>query len=145
MVGKVMELKDMILSTLEELDIDQDISKEKKQSFQSGVEELTKEIEVQEIDLGDDFKSKKKSQKQIQPQQKETKQDVKNIEKELTFADSLKGDDREFLMNLRERGLVLFEGFQSPKKQKIEAKLELTLNFLEYLLATVDEKLENIK
>ena len=51
-------------------------------------------------------------------------------------------EDR-FLHDLRERILVLFEGFQSPNNAKIEAKVDLTLNFLEHLLAKIDAKLEN--
>lgn len=50
-------------------------------------------------------------------------------------------EDR-FLHDLRERILVLFEGFQSPNNAKIEAKVDLTLNFLEHLLAKIDAKLE---
>ena len=51
---------------------------------------------------------------------------------------------KQFYMNLRERILVLFEGFQSPNNKNIEAKIDLTLNFLEYLLATIDEQLEQM-
>jgi len=50
--------------------------------------------------------------------------------------------EERFLKNVRERILVLFEGFQSPNNQHIEAKVDLTLNFLEYLLASLDERLE---
>ncbi|WP_456404422.1 CiaD-like domain-containing protein [Hydrogenimonas sp.] len=53
--------------------------------------------------------------------------------------------EREFLQNLRERILVLFEGFQSPNNKRVEAKIDLTLNFLEYLLATLDERIETLK
>ncbi len=52
--------------------------------------------------------------------------------------------DREFYKNLREKILVLFEGFQSPNNKNLEAKIDLTLNFLEYLLALLDERLEAI-
>ena len=51
---------------------------------------------------------------------------------------------KQFYVNLRERILVLFEGFQSPNNKNIEAKIDLTLNFLEYLLATIDEQLEQM-
>jgi len=53
-------------------------------------------------------------------------------------------EDR-FLHDLRERILVLFEGFQSPNNAKIEAKVDLTLNFLEHLLAKIDTKLDEKK
>ena len=51
-----------------------------------------------------------------------------------------------YLKSIRERMLVLFEGLQSPQNKNLEDKLELTLNFLEYTLATIDERLsESIK
>jgi len=54
-------------------------------------------------------------------------------------------EEQMFLENLRERILVLFEGFQSPNNKRVEAKIDLTLNFLEYLLATLDERIESLK
>jgi len=54
-------------------------------------------------------------------------------------------DEIRILDGIRERLLVLFEGFQSPNNVQIEAKVDLTLNFLEYLLATIDNRLETIK
>ena len=54
-------------------------------------------------------------------------------------------DDLKFFQNLRERILVLFEGFQSPNNTNIEAKVDLTLNFLEYLLATIDERIDKLE
>ena len=56
-------------------------------------------------------------------------------------ADSSEIMEDRFLHDLRERILVLFEGFQSPNNAKIEAKVDLTLNFLEHLLAKIDIKL----
>ena len=50
-----------------------------------------------------------------------------------------------FLNSLRERMLVLFEGFQAPNNTSLEAKIDLTLNFLEYVLSTVDERIDKIK
>jgi len=57
----------------------------------------------------------------------------------------LREDECRFLESVKERLLVLFEGFQSPNNTQIEAKVDLTLNFLEYLLATIDNRVENIK
>lgn len=51
----------------------------------------------------------------------------------------------EWLERVRERLLVLFEGLQAPNNAHLEAKIDLTLNFLEYLLATVDHRLDIIK
>jgi len=49
--------------------------------------------------------------------------------------------DKEFLKHIRERLLILFDGLQSPNTQNLDVKLDVTLNFLEYLLARIDEKL----
>ena len=53
-------------------------------------------------------------------------------------------DERRYLESVKERLLVLFEGFQSPNNTHIEAKVDLTLNFLEYLLATIDTRIDKI-
>ncbi|MGD9970337.1 MAG: hypothetical protein AB7S65_07755 [Sulfuricurvum sp.] len=58
---------------------------------------------------------------------------------------NIQTDEIRMLEGIRERLLVLFEGFQSPNNVRIEAKVDLTLNFLEYLLATIDNRLETIK
>ena len=50
-----------------------------------------------------------------------------------------------FLNSLRERLLVLFEGFQAPNNTSIEAKVDMTLNFLEYALATIDLRAEQLE
>jgi hypothetical protein len=50
--------------------------------------------------------------------------------------------DKEFLKHIKERILVLFEGLQSPNTENLDVKLDVTLNFLEYLLVKIDEKLK---
>ena len=47
-----------------------------------------------------------------------------------------------YLSSIKERLLVLFEGFQAPNNTNIEAKVDMTLNFLEYTLATIENRLE---
>lgn len=65
--------------------------------------------------------------------------------KELVSDNNQINDEKLFLKNLRERLLVLFEGFQSPNnKNKISSKIDLMVNFLEYLLALTDERLDKI-
>ncbi len=54
-------------------------------------------------------------------------------------------DEKAYLMSMRERLLVLFEGFQSPNNTNIEAKIDLTLNYLEYVLASIDSRLERLR
>ena len=82
----------------------------------------------------------------------DTKQSIDKVEvqpvgqesKEENNTCSTSEDERHFCESMRERILVLFEGFQSPNNKSIEAKVDLTLNFLEYLLAVIDERLESL-
>lgn len=76
--------------------------------------------------------------------------DLKNVilqtleeldEKEETTEANTNSIDKEFLVNLREKLLVLFEGLQSPNIVKLDKKLDLTLNFLEFTLAEIEKKL----
>ena len=101
-----MELKDVILSTLAEM------------------EDTTPEI--------------------MQDSQAKQNQKLKNTDtkKQKEFSQE---SELAYLNSIRERLLVLFEGFQAPNNVNIEAKIDLTLNFLEYVLATIDSRLENLK
>jgi hypothetical protein len=78
----------------------------------------------------------------IEKEQKTLQEIDKEVE-ELSSSDS--NEEQRYLENIRERLLVLFEGFQSPNNTQIEAKVDLTLNFLEYLLSTIDTRLDKIK
>lgn len=50
-----------------------------------------------------------------------------------------------FLKNLKERLEVLFEGLCEMPKDKLENRLDITLKFLEFALANVENRLSNIK
>jgi hypothetical protein len=114
-----MELKDMILSTLAELeDVSEEVV-EQKQTLQPFVEEV---------------KEKKEEPNEVE----------EIIEEETSTCKSVLEDEKHFCESMRERILVLFEGFQSPNNKSIEAKVDLTLNFLEYSLAVLDERLEKL-
>lgn len=47
-----------------------------------------------------------------------------------------------FLKNIKERILVLFEGLKATKKENLEDRLDLTINFLEFLLANIEDRLK---
>ncbi len=106
-----MELKDVILSTLAEMEDTPPAAnsptfeiKEKKVF----TKEIKKEIEIQDPQV-----------------------EISTTESELLYLNSI-----------RERLLVLFEGFQAPNNTNIEAKVDMTLNFLEYTLATISDRVE---
>ena len=105
-----MELKDVVLSTLAELEevvppIDE------QESTNNIVKPRAPEVAVSQIESSDH-----------------------HIESELLY-----------LKSIRERLLVLFEGFQAPNNSNLEAKIDMTLNFLEYTLATIDNRVEKLE
>lgn len=112
-----MELEDAILSTLKEIE-----EKGKSQLLQPKKQPF-------------EVKEKKGIKASAQ------KQDENEISSKQSFA----GAEEAFLLSTRERLLVLFEGFQAPNNTNIEAKIDLTLNFLEYMLASIDNRIETIK
>ncbi|GHV03607.1 hypothetical protein AGMMS50229_03150 [Campylobacterota bacterium] len=61
-----------------------------------------------------------------------------------TAAIAPSGAELKFLNDLRERILVLFEGFLSPNNRAIESKVDLTLNFCEYTLALIEDRIQTL-
>ncbi|MEA2098694.1 MAG: hypothetical protein U9P72_01035 [Campylobacterota bacterium] len=109
-----MELKDVILSTLAEME-DPPTHQEPKIS---------------------EAKAKKVEEKV------EEKIISKDLENEIVVDDSKIDSELIYLNSIKERLLVLFEGFQAPNNSNIEAKVDMTLNYLEYVLATISNRIE---
>lgn len=105
-----MELKDVILSTLAEL------------------EDIKPNIDDQKTII--DFMPVVK---------KELKIEIISEEEPII------SNEMMFLTSMRERLLVLFEGFQAPNNTNIEAKVDMTLNFLEYILVSIDSRVEELE
>ncbi|WP_310441454.1 CiaD-like domain-containing protein [Sulfurimonas sp.] len=105
-----MELKDVILSTLAELE-----------DIKPNVDDQKTVIDFTPI-------IKKESKIEI------------FIEEEPVISNEMM-----FLTSMRERLLVLFEGFQAPNNTNIEAKVDMTLNFLEYTLVSIDSRVEELE
>ena len=101
-----MELRDLVLSTLEELDTYID---------ESGVKN-----------------------RETKPLKEEKADDAAS-------AATPGADEIAFLKQTKERLEVLFTGLKSPEIKDGEAKLELTLKYLQLLLADVESRLEETK
>ncbi len=106
-----MELKDVILSTLAEM--------EDTPPAESAPSSKIKE------------KKELKTATKEEPKTQKIEAETSSMESELLYLNSIK-----------ERLLVLFEGFQAPNNSNIEAKVDMTLNFLEYTLATISQRVE---
>ena len=110
-----MELEDAILSTLKEIE---DKGKSKLlQPRKKSFEEKKEPLEIEDI----------------------------LEKKEENYKEDSSLDEKAYLVSMRERLLVLFEGFQAPNNSNIEAKIDLTLNYLEYVLASIDARLDRLK
>ncbi|MBN2815911.1 MAG: hypothetical protein JXQ67_04460 [Campylobacterales bacterium] len=103
-----MELKDVILSTLAEME------------EEGGSNSVHNSSEVPDIEEKNEIHNEDESEKHID-------------------------DELAYLNSIRERLLVLFEGFQSPNNANLEAKIDMTLNFLEYTLATIDSRIQTLE
>lgn len=111
-----MELKDVILSTLAEMEDNNTQPQSSDFEVKETIAKVQKSEPVEEI-------------RTVSNDSKETSSDGELI----------------YLNSIRERLLVLFEGFQAPNNTNIEAKVDMTLNFLEYVLATIDNRVETLE
>lgn len=145
MVGAAMDLKDVILSTLAELEKGGDEQPKAKRL------EPLPEPEVEPVPVTE-HENTHAERKETNPYQveidKKSTQIVSNPvdpDRKIPVIESQSlGEELRLLTSLRERILVLFEGLQSPNNKNIEAKVDLILNFLEYELAVIDERIEQI-
>ena len=64
--------------------------------------------------------------------------------KYLANADFKISSEAEFLSAIKERILVLFEGLNAFEKGDLNARVELNLKFMEFLLASIENRLENL-
>ncbi len=118
-----MELKDVILSTLAEMEDNETTKKVLNSSIKPKIIQTKEKIQMSELKPASVV------------QETSTKEvEVSSLDAEILFLNSFK-----------ERLLVLFEGFQAPNNTNIEAKLDMTLNFLEYALATIDLRAEQLE
>ena len=53
-------------------------------------------------------------------------------------------EEKIFLVNLAERIEVLFEGLKQTSEQNLASRLELTTKFLEFTLANIENRLQNL-
>ncbi|AJC89371.1 invasion antigen D [Campylobacter lari] len=144
-----MNIEDLAKMTISEVNSELDNKKSKNDEFAPMVEEITQEesINIQEdkikkeinqvaqelIQELDDLEVKVKEDKQAMAIKVEALE-----EKE----ESIINNEEFFLKNLRERILVLFEGLKNTKDEHIEKRLDITITFLEFLLAKIEDRLK---
>ncbi|WP_163498629.1 CiaD-like domain-containing protein [Helicobacter suis] len=51
-------------------------------------------------------------------------------------------EEKQFLIDLEQKTLLLFEGLKSPQTKNISMKLDLVINYLQYQLYMIEERLK---
>ncbi|MBZ7932239.1 effector protein CiaD [Campylobacter molothri] len=115
----------------------EDIIKSNEKSDEPIIEETSK-------DFQDEITAVKKQEIEITTQNTEESENLSYIleEKSHFVPEPQSFNEEIFFSNLRERILVLFEGLNSVKKEDLESRLNLTTNFLEFLLANIEDRLK---
>lgn len=64
--------------------------------------------------------------------------------KETTSTAMLSTYEKQYLLKIKERILVLFEALNTKQNEEdLQKRLEITVSFIEFLLASIEERLKN--
>ncbi|TLD81943.1 hypothetical protein LS68_002710 [Helicobacter sp. MIT 05-5293] len=125
-----MEIKDLILETLNELANPNDNIPTQIQSDDSEIRQVhTSSLQNPKIPDLNSHHNKTPNDFSISPAQP-------------YYATN---EECEFLESLQERLLVLFEGLNAPQNKDIQSQLTITINFLEYQLIVLQERINDLK
>ncbi len=158
MVGKVMNLEDIAKIAIDEVSAELEkienltAPRENEIKAQSEILEQVEEAESKisekkdekaeilsmfdELKIGEDFKPGAPNAAAITTKPQGAVKFGENGE--------IISSEATFLKNLRERIEVLFAGLNEMPRQRLDERLELTLKFLEFTLANVENRLENL-
>ncbi|EAJ6150153.1 2-oxoglutarate:acceptor oxidoreductase [Campylobacter lari] len=144
-----MNIEDLAKMAISEVNSELDNKKSKNDEFAPMVEEITQEksVDAQEKKIKEEIS--KVAQELIQElddlevKVKDDKQNVAiKVEALEEKEEGIINNEEFFLKNLRERILVLFEGLKNTKDEHIEKRLDMTITFLEFLLAKIEDRLK---
>ena len=124
-------------------EITKKIIEELKNSNQLNFDENSDELEFKEDENSKDFidDAEKKEYENLQKLEENSENLKEHEEKDLVNILS----EEEFLLKIKERILVLFEGLNNFDRGDIEARVELSLKFMEFLLANIDKRISDIQ
>lgn len=164
-----MNLEDLAKKTISEVSYEIEEKQRQKEVLKNQAPKKEMEFEVVQApefytkELASKDEIQKEEVQNTEQKQEEVKEQKTEIEQQILDS-NLKSEENEelssevlnasvimqmqnlgediFLKNLRERILVLFEGLNHIKKEDLEQRLNLTINFLEFLLASIEDKLK---
>ncbi|MBZ7937138.1 2-oxoglutarate:acceptor oxidoreductase [Campylobacter sp. LH-2024] len=133
-----------VSSIMEEQRRQSEILKQQEDIIKSNEKNDEPIIEETSKDFQDEMTAVKKQEIEITTQNTEESENLSYIleEKSHFVPEPQSFNEEIFFSNLRERILVLFEGLNSVKKEDLESRLNLTTNFLEFLLANIEDRLK---
>ncbi|MBZ7970310.1 2-oxoglutarate:acceptor oxidoreductase [Campylobacter sp. RM3125] len=133
-----------VSSIMEEQRRQSEILKQQEDIIKSNDKNDEPIIEETSKDFQDKMTAVKKQEIEIMTQNTEESENLSYIleEKSHFVPEPQSFNEEIFFSNLRERILVLFEGLNSVKKEDLESRLNLTTNFLEFLLANIEDRLK---
>ncbi|EGK8083968.1 2-oxoglutarate:acceptor oxidoreductase [Campylobacter lari] len=144
-----MNIEDLAKMAISEVNSELDNKKSKNDEFAPMVEEITQEKSVNTHEKKIKEEISKVAQELIQElddlevKVKDEKQNVAiKVEALEEKEESAINNEEFFLKNLRERILVLFEGLKNTKDEHMEKRLDMTITFLEFLLAKIEDRLK---
>ncbi|WP_262367452.1 CiaD-like domain-containing protein [Campylobacter concisus] len=138
MVDKIMKLDDIARMAISEVsaELEKIEALQSKKQEELERENLKKELLVMEASEQEAAEEPKlEISAQIEPEPKVAQISPKSREI---------SDEEIFLANLAERIEVLFEGLKQTSEQDLSQRLELTTKFLEFTLANIENRLQNL-
>ncbi|MBZ7985923.1 hypothetical protein AVANS14531_06200 [Campylobacter sp. Cr9] len=69
---------------------------------------------------------------------------IEDIQKNKEQTPMLTNYEKQYLLKIKERILVLFEALNTKQNEEdLQKRLEITISFIEFLLANIEERLKN--
>ncbi|WP_258031766.1 CiaD-like domain-containing protein [Campylobacter concisus] len=138
MVDKIMKLDDIARMAISEVsaELEKIEALQNKKQEELERENLKKELlamEASEQEAADEPELETSEQSEPEPKIAQILPKSREI-----------SDEEIFLANLAERIEVLFEGLKQTSEQDLSQRLELTTKFLEFTLANIENRLQNL-
>ncbi|MDU2008088.1 MAG: GlcNAc transferase [Campylobacter concisus] len=138
MVDKIMKLDDIARMAISEVsaELEKIEALQSKKQEELERENLKKELlamETREQEAADEPEIETNLQSEPEPKVAQISPKSREI-----------SEEEIFLANLAERIEVLFEGLKQTSEQDLSQRLELTTKFLEFTLANIENRLQNL-
>lgn len=136
------DLTNLILSTLGEMENDISQPSRTTSIIKTDESQMSQLKPIEEMKRATNTKSPQVEKTLEEPKKK--KKLIPIIKTNISGKEITTKTQIQFLGELREKMLVLFTGLQSKKLVNKEEKMDLVLNYLEYTLASIDERIEKL-